>query len=232
MASGVVGTLVVWLPLRFVAAVHPDSPLVDRLIRTWSRAWIVPSGIDLTVEGLDHLDPDETYVVVSNHQSTLDVMVHFLALPIPLRFMAKKELYRIPVFGPAIRAIGMIKVDRSDPDVAAVNRQARETLARRKSVIVYPEGTRSLTGEIGPFKIGAFAIAAANEVPVLPVTTEGTGEAWAKGSKRVYPASVRVTIGPPISAAGDKADASALRDRARWVITSNRMILASQKDAA
>lgn len=205
--------------LLLLARFSPGTQWIDRVVRGWGRAWLVPAGVRVTVEGLEHIDTGGSYVVVSNHLSNLDIMAHFVALPIPIRFLAKRELYRVPVLGPAMRAIGMMEVDRAQADVEEINRQAVENLSAGRSIIAYPEGARSRDGTLGMFRPGAFAIAIANGVPVCPVTIEGSRRCWVPGERRIRRGEIRVTIGDAIDTAGLRAeDIGRLRDETRRVI--------------
>lgn len=211
-------TLLVAPALIIVARTNPASPAMDRIAAAWARVWMIGLGLHPDVE-FDTPIPGGSYVVVGNHQSNLDPMCHYLAFPSPLRFLAKKELYGVPVFGPAIRAAGMIEVDRSRPSMDAINEQVDETVARGRSIIVYPEGHRSTTGELGPFKKGAFVIAIQTGLPVVPVAISGTHAIWAPGAKLMHPGPIHLHFGEPIPTAGMTLDdVEPLRDRARkWI---------------
>jgi 1-acyl-sn-glycerol-3-phosphate acyltransferase len=207
--------------LLLIARFSPGSPWIDQVVRGWGRAWLTPAGVRVTVEGCEHIDTGRGYVIVSNHLSNLDIMAHFVGLPIPIRFLAKRELYRVPVFGPAMRAIGIIEVDRAQADVEEINRQAAENLSAGRSIIAYPEGGRSRDGTLGAFKSGAFAIAIANGAPVCPMTTEGSRRCWAPGERRVHRGEIRVVVGDVIDTTGLGADdIEHLRDETRGVIES------------
>src|SRR5690606_21031007 len=163
-----------------VAARRGADATVERIIDLWSTAWLKAGGVDLEVRGADKVDPSRSYVVVANHASAFDIMACFKALPIPIRFLAKKELFRIPLLATGMRAIGIVEVDRQARVGIheQINAQAKELIAKGRSVIIYPEGTRTKTGVMGPFKKGAFRIAIGTGLPVLPVTLLGTYEAW------------------------------------------------------
>lgn len=230
-------TLVVALSSTVVAAglvivagrVSPASPFIERVAHGWSRLWLLAAGVELTVSGTEHVSPDRSYVVVANHASNLDIMACFLALPVPIRFLAKKELFRVPILAPAMRAIGIVEVDRQ-ARVAVheqINSQARKLVATGRSVIVYPEGTRSRHGRLGPFKKGAFTMAVSAGLPVLPVTIVGSGEAWPAGSWLVRGGPVTVTIDPPVETEGlTQAATNQLRDDVRAVIEKRLDLLA------
>ncbi len=201
---GLVATLIAAPAVVVIAAVNDSSPWIDRVIRTWSRAWLAASGTQLNIVGGEHVDVDESYVVVCNHLSTLDIMACFLAVPLPIRYLAKKELFRIPLLAQGMRAIGIIEVDRSARSAvhAEVNRRAKELVEKRRSLIIYPEGTRPRDGVLDPFKKGAFTMAIASGLPVLPVTIHGTYEAWRPGTLWVKGGEIIVIVDKPIPTIG------------------------------
>lgn len=220
---GVLATLVAAPAVIVLARIRPHSPAIDLVARAWSRVWLVAAGVTLEVAGSEHVDPNRSYVVVANHISNLDIMACFLAVPLPIRFLAKKELFRVPVLAPAMRAIGIVEVDRAARNAIheQVNVQVRALVEAGRSIIVYPEGTRTRSGTLGPFKKGAFTMAVAGGLPVLPVTILGSYQAWPAATPWVKGGSVKVTIDPPLSTEGlSQADTTALRDRARDVIAA------------
>jgi 1-acyl-sn-glycerol-3-phosphate acyltransferase len=203
----------------------PDSPWIDRIARIWARVWLVALGLRPVVEGADRVDPNGSYVVVGNHQSNLDPMCHFLAFPAPLRFLAKKELYSVPLFGSAIRAAGMIRVDRDRPSMSHINDQVNEAVERGKSIIVYGEGTRSKTGELGSFKKGPFVIAIQTGLPIVPAAITGTNAIWPPGAKLMHPGPIALEFGDPIPTTGlTLDDVDDLRSRVReWIANALRV---------
>jgi 1-acyl-sn-glycerol-3-phosphate acyltransferase len=201
---GLVATIVAAPTVVVIAAFDDASPWIDRIIRAWSRAWLAASGTKLTVVGAENVDPDESYVVVSNHLSTLDIMACFLAVPLPIRYLAKKELFRIPLLAQGMRAIGIIEVDRSARSAvhAEVNRRAKELVEKGRSLIIYPEGTRPRDGVLDPFKKGAFTMAISSQLSVLPVAIHGTYQAWRPGTLWVKGGEVTVIVDKPIATVG------------------------------
>lgn len=202
-----------------VAAVNRTSPLIDRVILAWSWAWFRVSGTKLEVRG--RFDGSRSYVVVSNHSSWLDIMANFIATPVPLRFLAKKELFRIPLLAPAMRAIGMVEIDRSKAASLHqwINDQAATVADRAQSIMVYPEGTRTRTGALQRFKVGAFFIAIEHQLPILPVAIDGSWEAFPPGAT-VHGGKVVVQVGEPIQTEGlGPRDVRDLTRRAEEVIT-------------
>jgi 1-acyl-sn-glycerol-3-phosphate acyltransferase len=187
-----------------VSTLAPSSQLVNRIARGWARVILWAGGVRLRVVGAEHVDPSTSYVVVSNHQSTFDIMAHFLALPIPIRFLAKQELFRVPLLGWALRRLHMVPVDRfaGRAVYAEVERNAADTIAQGNSIIVYPEGTRTEDGQLLRFKNGAFFIAVHTGLPILPTTIEGSFEAWLPRAKIIRGGTVTVAIGRPVTTEG------------------------------
>src|SRR5271165_3518353 len=199
---------------------------VDRVVRWWAAVWLRAAGARVVVDGLEHVEPAATYVVVSNHQSNLDPMAHLRALPLSLRVLAKREMFQIWLLGPAMRAIGMIEVDRDSPDLGRIDQAAARALAAGHSLLVYPEGTTSPDGTIGEFKDGAFIIAVTSQVPVLPVAIDGTRRIWPPGRSAIHGGQVRIVVGSPLPTSGlAHHDIPRLREQARDVICSARRAL-------
>ncbi len=218
--NGVLVTLFASIMAMFVALVRPRSPWVDRITRGWARACLWPSGVQLEVRGRERPDPTGSYVVVSNHQSTFDIMSHFIALPVPIRFLAKKELFSTPFLGWALKAMDMVPVDRgARSSYRSVEEGARRIAGLGKSIIVYPEGTRTVDGSLLPFKKGAFAIAIRTGLPVLPTTISGADRAWKARHKVIDGGPIIVVVGDPIPTEGlTEGDVDDLRDRVKQVI--------------
>lgn len=208
-----------------IAAVNDRSPWIERVIRAWSRTWLSVSGTDLTVVGSENIDPDRSYVVVANHLSTLDIMVCFLAVPLPIRYLAKKELFRIPILAQGMRAVGIVEVDRSARSAihAQVNAQSKDLIAKGRSLIIYPEGTRPRNGALDPFKKGAFTMAIASQLPILPVSIHGTYEAWKPDTLWVRGGEVTAIIDAPISTVGMTQQDSRDLTKAAYTAIANRV---------
>ena len=221
---GVAVTIAGAISVIVIAFANKTSPTIERVIRGWSRAWLWASGTELTIEGQEHIDPTRSYVVVANHLSTLDIMVCFLAVPVPIRYLAKKELFRIPLFAQAMRRVGIIEVDRAARGAihASVNRQAKELIENKRSLIIYAEGTRPRDGIMRPFKKGAFTMAIAAQLPVLPVSIHGTYEAAVPGRPWFKGGPVTAIVDPPIETTGMMpSDANQLRDDVRGIIAGH-----------
>jgi 1-acyl-sn-glycerol-3-phosphate acyltransferase len=172
--------------------------------RSWARWIIATSGVHVIVYGIENLAPDRPHIVVSNHASWYDVFAIAANLPDRFSFVAKKELTRIPIFGPAWQAAGHISIDRSDTQSAIRTlEEAGERMRREHSaVVIFPEGTRSETGELLPFKKGAFMLALHTGVEIVPTAVRGGRNILPKGSWRVRGGEIIVRFGSPIQTTG------------------------------
>lgn len=168
-------------------------------------------------------DPRRPYVIVSNHESYADVWLIGL-LPWEMKWLAKDEIFRLPFQGWMMRMAGDVRVDRSSPNSRAQALEGlRDRLRKRVSVMVFPEGTRSPTDEMLPFRDGAFRLAIEEQVPVLPLVVSGTRNAMAKHSFVFNSARAEVRVLPPVETTGlTVADASALRRRVQDMIARAR----------
>jgi 1-acyl-sn-glycerol-3-phosphate acyltransferase len=199
---GLVGTGVYATLVSFLGRKDPGSPRVEAALRSWSNMWMRLTKIDLEVEGGEDLDLHTSYVVVPNHLSNYDIMICFLAIPVPIRFLAKKELFKYPLLSQAMRAIGCVEVDRAARAhaVETINSQAELVRSRNHSLLIYAEGTRSRDGELKPFKKGAFAIASGSGMPIVPVGIIGTRNIVPPGTIKIKRhQKVKVRIGTPIN---------------------------------
>ena len=148
----------------------------DRRITAWAREAARLADMRIDVGGLEHVDPTETYVVMSNHQSNYDIFTMFHGYPGTLRMVAKVEMRDIPLLGRAMEAAEFVFVDRRDNARARQSLDtARELMSSGVSVWIAPEGTRSRSGHLGPFKKGGFMLALSAGVRILPATLQGTG---------------------------------------------------------
>lgn len=170
----------------------------------WAPGILWAFRIRIAKEGLDQIDPAQSYVFVCNHQSYLDIPILFRAIPKNLFFVAKKELKAIPFLGWYMMATGMIFIDRSDrkKSIESLKRTAR-LIHNGKSILMFPEGTRSSDRQVAPFKKGPFVLAKEAEVEILPVgiREEGSHFSWGKwGHTRMH-----VGVGAPVACTGEVA---------------------------
>lgn len=171
--------------------------------RTWefakararTLAWML--GVEVDVHGAEHVAEGGPFVLASNHQSHLDILCLLGFLPGETRFAAKKNLWRHPIMARILDTLEMVPIDREQPEqaIGALDRAAR----KRQSIVIFPEGTRSRNGSLQPFKKGAFALAIASGMPIVPVTCRGTRRLMPRGSRlTVVPGKVEIVLCPPI----------------------------------
>jgi 1-acyl-sn-glycerol-3-phosphate acyltransferase len=173
-----------------------------KIAQFWARQLLWIAGVRVAVQGLEHLIPDRSYIFMANHQSNFDIPVLLGRLPAQFRWLAKAELFKIPVFGPAMKGCGYISIDRSDRKRAFASlAEAAETIRSGTSVMIFPEGTRSVDGEIKGFKKGGFVLSVDAGVPIIPILLKGTFEIMPKGRLTIRRRPVVMTICPPIETA-------------------------------
>lgn len=203
--------------------VRAPHRLFDWIHRTWARSILGAARAKVVVEGLEHARAGRAQILVANHQSMLDIWALMGAVPASLRFVAKEELSRIPIFASACRAAGHVFIDRRNPGKAAeAIRSAGERMRREGlTLVVFPEGTRSADGRLGRFRRGAFALAIETQADLIPVAIEGGARILGRGAKRVRPGTIRIRLAPPVPLAGlGAADRDALVDETREAVAS------------
>jgi 1-acyl-sn-glycerol-3-phosphate acyltransferase len=168
--------------------------------RYWGKFICVMSGVAVTLEGVENLAADRSYIFAANHQSQFDIFVLQGYLPYNFRWLAKKELFQVPVWGAAMKKAGYIPVDRSHGRQALKSLdEAAKRIAEGTSVIIFPEGTRSRDGKLQPFKAGGMVLAIKAGVELVPVAISGTFAILPKGSLMLHPGRVVVRIGTPLA---------------------------------
>jgi 1-acyl-sn-glycerol-3-phosphate acyltransferase len=223
--------LAVFIPLTFLFAA---SAIVWTLLdssdkayafhaRLWARLSLALAGVRVTVQGAEHL-PDGPVIFMSNHQSNFDILALLATMPRQFYWIAKKELFDIPVFGYSMRRGGYIPLDRSDGRKALKSMDNAAAIIRAgKSVVMFPEGTRSKDRQLLPFKRGGFLLALKAGVPVVPLTINGSGRINPAGRTRLYRGNISITLHPPIEQQADvpkgKAEAQ-LIDQVHGAISS------------
>ncbi|MFC1619019.1 lysophospholipid acyltransferase family protein [Candidatus Neomarinimicrobiota bacterium] len=181
-----------------------------RYIGWWPRRWakwiLWTSGLSISVKGLEHLQPGQQYIFMSNHASALDIPIALSILPGTVVFLAKQELFRIFFFGWSLRAMGSIPVNRSNAKEAKKSVDHALEILRTKliSLILYPEGTRTRDGRLLPFKKGVFFLALKSRLPLVPMAVSGSFEAMPPGAKVMTQKHIQVTVGQPIETVGLK----------------------------
>lgn len=202
LLSIVLGTLSV-----LVRLFDSSSNLSHKVSSLWGRWLCTLNGIQVDVEGLEHLQPDQAQILIANHQGFFDIFALSGFLPLQIRWMAKSSLFKIPFVGWSITASGYIPVDRSNRKKSyQAFLTTIEKLKAGNSIVIFPEGTRSEDGTIGPFKKGSLLLSARSGAPLVPVTLLGTGSIIKKGSGIIKPGRIQIVISPPLSSQAVKDD--------------------------
>jgi 1-acyl-sn-glycerol-3-phosphate acyltransferase len=166
----------------------------------WAKSICTAGGVSVTVTGTEKLDPVKPYIFAANHQSQFDIFALQGFLGVDFRWLAKKELFQVPIWGPAMRKAGYIPVDRSRGRQALKSLdEAAQKIAAGTSVIIFPEGTRTPNGMLQEFKAGAMVLAIKSGVDIVPVSIKGTYEILPKGRLLMNPGNVTIRVGKPIA---------------------------------
>ena len=199
------------------AARDPSGAAVRQTARVWSETLCRRAGVVVEVQGGEQVVWSRPMLVMANHQSLLDIPVIFRALPVPFGVLAKKELFALPAFGKAIRALGCVPIDRSDRSAGQESiAHAAERVHAGASLLVFPEGTRSERSGVRELKKGPFYLAEAADVPIVPVGVRGTRAICPKDVFAIRPGRAEVRVGAPIAPLGKGSDArDELRARVR-----------------
>lgn len=222
----------IFIALYFVFAT--TSAIIYRIISGspkkpvwWAHSWWGPgtlklAGVKLKVEGLENVDFTKPYVFVCNHQSFIDIPCVFTALPTRLHFVAKEELKKFPFLGQYMTAMGMIFINRTSVNKAIESlKQAGKLIKAGKSVIAFPEGTRTKNGAIGPFKKGPILLAAQAGVNIVPIKIEGAREVWPQEKVKLTPGIIHIKVGAPIDTSEINKDNAAHYCKSIQAIVTN-----------
>ena len=166
--------------------------------RAWSWLILATTGVPVSVRGLERLTPGATYLFISNHQSIYDIPVIFASLPYQLRIIAKESLGRFPFLGWHLRRAGHLLVDRGNPDRSGILNRWRRLVADRISLIIFPEGTRSVDGRVGRFKGGSFLLALEAGLTIVPISVSGSRFVMKKGRVMTCPGHVTLVVHEPV----------------------------------
>lgn len=184
----------------FCKIVLRSEDMVYCLGRTWARLCMRLGGITYEVTGRENVPSNHTVVFCANHASQVDILALYCALPVSIRFLAKKELFSVPFFGLVMKIAGHIPIDRSGGKAAIKSLiDAAEKIKSGASVVIFPEGTRSRDGKLQPFKAGGIQVALRSGCPIVPVAIAGSYEVLPRDRIWIRPGHIRVAVGAPIS---------------------------------
>ncbi len=206
------GFLLIFIPLTFFFALSAllcslfdrSGALYHRHARGWSRVGLRLAGIKLEVVGAEKVPVGSPVIFMSNHQGNFDILALFLAIPQRFSWIAKEELFRIPVFGHSMARAGYIPLNRGGDGRRALKsvEAAAATIRGGRSVVIFPEGTRTADGELLPFKKGGFLLAGKAGVPIVPLTINGSMRINPKTRLELCPGTIRIVFADPIPPAG------------------------------
>ena len=168
--------------------------------KIWANWMLLSTGLKYEIIGIENININNQYIFMCNHESALDIILGVKCIPNKIIFLAKKELFKIPIFGWAMKFSGMIKIDRQNSEIAkiSVERATQKLIKSKFSTLIYPEGTRSKNGRLLPFKKGGFILAIKSKIPLVPITIIGSGKALPKGKYFIKKEYIKIIINPPI----------------------------------
>jgi 1-acyl-sn-glycerol-3-phosphate acyltransferase len=203
--------------------ISPGENKVHKIANLWARMllWLTSTRVD--VIGRENVLMNRPQIFMANHQSDFDILIVLAYIPGQLRWIAKKELFKIPVFGKAMRNAGYIEIDRQNHEKALKSLdEAAQKIREGKSVVTFPEGTRSRDGKIRPFKQGMFHLAIQSGVPIVPISIIGASEIMPKRSLNVRPGRITMVIDRPVDMSGYTLETKGeLIEKIRGIIVRN-----------
>tara|TARA_B110000003_G_scaffold81327_1_gene83094 strand:+ start:1401 stop:2084 length:684 start_codon:yes stop_codon:yes gene_type:complete len=193
--------VILLLVIIFASFLPNGKVLGTKLYNIFGLSGLIAAGIDLKVTGAEKIDASQSYVVISNHPSTLDIFTHITALPVSIRFLTKTELFRIPILSRALKVLGLPRIDRKNAqmNLPKINESIQRVIDNKNSIMIFPEGTRSNQKDLLPFKKGAAHVAKQFDLPIIPVVTHNSHNLMIKGSVWFKSGKVHVQILDPIT---------------------------------
>jgi 1-acyl-sn-glycerol-3-phosphate acyltransferase len=222
-AIGVIIITIIIAPLMIITSLFTKGGSPYYLMRMWANLVAKSMGLKFSIQGIEKIVPGTSYIITPNHQSHTDILALLSVIPLRFRWVIKKELLIIPMFGWALGCTGAISLDRSNREESIRKlKEGTSKLGGGWSLIIYPEGTRSPDGLVKSFKKGAFMMAVQSGIPILPVTCNGAFKILPKKTLAIRPGLISVTIGNPIPTEGlSEKDVPELMERTRKEILAN-----------
>lgn len=225
ISIAVVGFITPFFMMAAVLAVIFDrtGEWAHRTERLWAKIIVKVSFVKVSLYGREKLEPGRTYVFAANHTSVFDILAIMAYLPVRFSWLAKKELFQIPVFGYVLQRIGHIPVDRSNPRAGVRSLvDAARRIRRGTSVVIFPEGTRSARGDVASFKRGGISLAVRAGTPIVPLSISGAWRVLPTKTLKLRPGRIEMVLGDPIpTAAIRKNDEDGLAERVRQAVIAN-----------
>jgi 1-acyl-sn-glycerol-3-phosphate acyltransferase len=196
------------------------------IAQNWGKFNLWAAGVRVSVSGAENLDCQGPYIFASNHQGWFDIFTALGKMPVRFSWLAKEELFKIPILGLAMLKAGYIPINRRDRRKALISMNtAAEVIRQGTSVFIFPEGTRSADGVIGDFKKGGFVLALKSHQPIVPVSISGSYRILQKKSWKIHPGEIKLIISKPVRAAGgDNRSRDLLMEQVREAIRANLSI--------
>lgn len=204
-----------------IALFDSSGNRVHRIAVLWADIVLIISGVRTQIFNSEVLVPNQSYVFAANHRSAYDIPALLSKLPIPFRWLAKEGYFKVPLFGWAMKRAGYISINRSNPKQAYQSLlQAAKKVNEGTSVIIFPEGTRQKTDQLGQFKKGGFTLALKSKKPIVPIAIQGSGRVLSKGGFWITPGTITIVLGNPIPTECycKKKDADTLINKVRKAI--------------
>jgi 1-acyl-sn-glycerol-3-phosphate acyltransferase len=203
------------------SVVDESGDFGHRCARAWAWLILKTTGVRVATHGLEKLDSKKSYVLASNHQSIYDIPIVFASVPLQLRIISKDSIAKVPFWGWHLQRTGHLLIDRKNPGAGILKKMAK-LVSGARSLIIFPEGTRSVDGTVGRFKGGSFLLAIESDLPVVPVSIAGSRHVMLKGRLMTCPGDVTLTIHDPIPTAGiGRAGARALAERVQAIVVKD-----------
>ncbi|MBU0686300.1 MAG: 1-acyl-sn-glycerol-3-phosphate acyltransferase [Candidatus Margulisbacteria bacterium] len=192
----IVGTMITTIVALFASN---KQHVFQKAANIWAKIIIAVSRTKVKVEGIENIPADQPLVLAANHQSAADILILLANIPLFFKFVIKRELFKVPIFGTYLRLAGYIPIDRfktlkAHKTLYDTSKQIR----RGETILIFPEGTRTRDGSLGQFKRGSLVIAKQSGVPVLPIAISGSFDIMPRGTFIIHPSKVKLTIGEPI----------------------------------
>ncbi|MDT8273465.1 MAG: lysophospholipid acyltransferase family protein [Desulfomonilia bacterium] len=218
-----VATLVLFIPMTVAALLSSTGNLAFSISRMWAFFMLRVTRVNPVIRNREKIEKGRSYIIISNHQSEYDILALVTTLGIQFRWIIKKELLKVPLFGYALYAARNVFIDRSNPTQAIKSiHEGMDRLPEGVSVMFFAEGTRSPDGRIQPFKKGGFVMAMEKGLPILPVSVNGSRRVLPKKSLVFTPGPIEVVVGDPVETIGySRENLQGLMDDVRTIITAN-----------